>query len=779
MAGSVLVALALFSWAMDPAPGPSVPFWWTAYPEAGNTLLVNPAGTSWLNGSRLRAGAVFSDSTFEHLDRFSLEDRSGGFAGWWEDNQSLRRFTTSGAYQFGNAFSAGLGFTWYDPTVKNHAQSGEKFFTLGVNIRPDDHIGLGATARTSTGDIDGCYIAGVALRPLGDETVTLTGDYRFESGIIDSRWSAGAELRAIDGLTFRCAYGEDQMLTAGIQLDFGKAGITAGADIHDGNYLGTTAEVVLNEFSQPSIIEPLPEFLSYSADNGNELPGRAFLGPRVSSFTEQMTALASGVDDSRVNGLLVDFSGYSLSGAQAEELRKIMVDYRSAGKPVFAYMDYSGNSSYYTATAARTICIHKAGQVNISGFSGYTFFLRGFLDNIGVYPDLVHIGAYKSASDMLTEYEISDAQIEATTALLESYKTELIRGITEGRGFEPAQMSVLFSQSPFAGESMVATGLVDTLLYRDQFEDFVENELNRSVTTMTTSYYSSLPEASSRWGADPRVAVVVADGNIVRGHSGMSILGRTMGSETVTEMLEQAANTPGVKAIVLRINSGGGDAMASDDMYHAVENIREKMPVVVSMGSVAASGGYYMACGADAVFADKLTVTGSIGIISGKFVFGDLLSRIGINVEKVEIQPSGNPGNPYEPYTEQQHERQFDAMREGYNLFVSTVAHGRNKTFDEIDAIGQGRVWSGTDALELGLVDFNGGVVDAVAHAARLANISGNNPDIVVFPKLTGLGSISFPLGGLSALETLETITDDPFVSIEGPLYLAPELVIE
>ncbi len=778
MVGSVFVALALFSWAMDPAPGPSVPFWWTAYPEAGNTLLINPAGTSWLNGTRFRAGAVFSDSTFEHIDRFSIEDRSGGFAGWWEDNQSLRRFTTSGAYQFGNAFSAGLGFTWYDPTVKNHPQAGEKFLTLGINIRPDDHIGIGATARTSTGDIDGCYIAGVALRPLGDETVTLTGDYRFASGIIDNRWSAGAELRAIDGLTFRCAYGEDQVLTAGIQLDFGKAGITAGADIHDGDYLSATTGIILNEHSQPSIIEPLPKFLSYSADNGNELPGRAFLGPRVSCFTEQMAALASGAHDSRVKGLLIDFSGYSLSAAQSEELRSIMVDYRSLGKPVFAYMNNSGNSSYYTAAAARTICMHKAGQVSISGFTSYTFFIRGLLDNIGIYPDLMHIGAYKSFSDMITEHGISDAQIEATTAMLESYKTEFIRGVTEGRGFEPAQMSVLFSRSAFAGESMVITGLVDTLLYRDQFESYVGHELNCSVTTMSTDFYNDLPEASSNWGFDPRIAVVVADGNIINGHSGTSILGRTMGSETVTGMLEQAANTPGVKAVVLRINSGGGDAMASDDINHTVENIRERMPVVVSMGSAAASGGYYIACGADAIFADKFTVTGSIGIISGKFVFGDLLSRIGVNVEKVEIQPAGVPGNIFEPCTAEQRESQFDAMREGYNLFVSTVARGRNKTFDEIDAIGQGRVWSGADALELGLVDYNGGVMDAVAHAARLADINGN-PDIVVFPKLTGLGSISFPLGGLSALGTLEAVTQDPFVNIEGPLYLAPELVIE
>ena len=771
--------MALFSWAMDPAPGPSVPFWWTAYPEAGNTLLVNPAGSSWLIGSRLRVGAIFSDSTFEHFDRFTLEDKSGGLAGWWEDNQSLRRFTTSGSFMFGSSLSAGLAFTWYDPTIKNHPQEGEKFFTLGLNLRPDDHIGLGATARTSTGDIDGCYIAGIALRPMGDETITLTGDYRFSSGIIDSRWAAGAEVRAIDGLTFRGSYGENDMFSAGIQFDFGKASIVAGSDISDGNYLGATTELVLNEYPQPSIIQPLPDFLSYNTESGDELPSRTFLGPRIPSFTAEMAALARGVEDPDVTGLLVDFSDYSLSSAQAEELREIMTRYRSGGKPVFAFMKYAGNSSYYAATAAERICIHKSGQISVNGFSSYTFFARGFLDKIGIYPDLMHIGAFKSASDMLTEYDISEAQIEATTALLETFKTELVRGISEGRGLEPAQMSVLFNQSPFAGESMVRMGLVDTLLYRDQFEEFVEDELGHSVKTMSPVFYSNLPSVSSNWGFDPRVAVVVADGNITGGHSGSSLLGRTMGSETVIEMLERAANTEGVRAIVLRINSGGGEAMASDDMHHAVENIREDMPVVVSMGSVAASGGYYMACGADAIFADNMTVTGSIGIITGKFVFGDLLETLGINVEKVEIQPAGNAGNPFERYTEEQYASRFDAMREGYNLFVSTVAKGRDMTFDEVDAIGQGRVWSGTDALENGLIDYTGGVVDAISHAAMLADINDRTPEIIIFPELTGLGSINLLPGGLSTIEAVQDLANDPFINCQGPMYLAPILIIE
>ncbi len=778
MSVSLLAALALLGWAMDPAPGPSVPFWWTAYPEADNAVLVNPAGTAWLNGSSVRIGCILSDSTFEHFDRVTLDDPSGGFAGWWEDDQSLRRFTASASHSF-RSMSAGVGYTWYDPTVEDHPQNGEKFFTLGLNLRPDPHIGLGATARTATGDIDECYITGLALRPLGDHRLTLTGDYRFESGIIPDRWSAGAEARFLDGVAIRAAYGDNDSFSAGLQLDFGRTGITAGAEIPDGNYVGSTAEILMFDNPRPSVIEPLPDFLSYSTERADELPSREFLGPRIPSFTEELAALSRGVGDPEVSGVMLDMSDYSLNAAQSEELREILQGYRAAGKPVFAYMESAGNGSYYAASPCEAICMHRAGEVSMSGYSGYTFFLRGFLDKIGVYPDLMHIGDYKNASDMLTEYRISDAQIEAMSALMETIKAEQIRGISGGRGFEPAQLAGFFENSPISGEALLTTALVDTLLYQDQFHDFVEHSVGRSVDTMSPGFYSSVPREPSRWGCKPAVAVVVATGNIINGENGSGLMGRNMGSDTVTEMLEEAASTPGVRAIVLRIDSGGGDALASDDMHHAVQNVRERMPVVVSMGGVAASGGYYMACGADAIFADRMTITGSIGIISGKITYGDMLEKLGINVERVDIEPSGSPRNPFEPYTEEQWEREFASMRQGYELFVNTVARGRDMTFEEVDAIGQGRVWSGKDALELGLVDHNGGVVDAVAHAARLAEIDGDH-DLVVFPRVSGLGTLSLsPFQGVSVSGALNELAEDPLLNAQGPLYMAPWLIVE
>ncbi len=224
-----------------------------------------------------------------------------------------------------------------------------------------------------------------------------------------------------------------------------------------------------------------------------------------------------------------------------------------------------------------------------------------------------------------------------------------------------------------------------------------------------------------------------------------------MGSESICDALREAASQTGVQAIVLRIDSPGGEALASDDMHHAVESVRREIPVIVSMGGVAASGGYYMACGADRIFADRMTITGSIGIVSGKFSFGGLLDSLGVNIEEVSTGPMASMNSPFRPYTDRQRGRAFDLMEDSYNLFVETVARGRGMTFEEVDSIGQGRVWSGIDALEIGLIDECGGVVNAVYYAARLTGMETDEvPEVRIYPTPSFPGNLEFPGFGVS-----------------------------
>ncbi len=764
----------LLSWSatalpLDPLPGNPVPFRFSAYPEASGALFTNPAGFPWLKFQDMTVSWSFTDSTWEGLDGVSLQGEQGGLGGWWEDRLSLRRFDTGAGIRASESLTFGTGFSWYDPTVSGHPLDGATFFTLGACLRPSNQLGAGLVFRSAVKDYDQHMAAGLALRPMGN-LFTVTGDWAWSEWNPDEGdWQAGLEVVPVPGFTFRGSFSED-LVTAGLQIDFQQVSNRNAVSFSDGSYQGGTGSLSILSRQADCALNPSGSFMEFHAEHTSEEPSRSFLGPRTPSFSEQMVLLRRASADPEVPGLLVDYSNCSLNASQNEELREIMVRFRQAGKPVFAFLEYAGTSTYYSAAAARRICMHPAGQISVSGFTSYTPFLRGFLDKLGVYPDLMHIGDFKSASDMLTRTDMTDAQREATRALLLSARNEIVRGLGDGRGYEPAQVLSLFTSSPYWGIRARQMSLVDTLIHPDQFHEFVEGEIGESMSVVSPQEYGSTIPPSGDWLPDPRVAVVVATGNIVNGESGGSILGANMGSDTIVRLLEEAAEASGVKALVLRIDSGGGDAMASDDMNRAVQRIRERMPVVVSMGSVAASGGYYMACGADAIFADRLTVTGSIGIITGKFVYGDLLERLGINVESVSIDPSGDPGNPFEPYTEDEWTREFDAMRGGYELFVNTVARGRGMSFEQVDSIGQGRVWSGSDALELGLVDYNGGVADAVMHAAGLAGIEDRFPEIVVFPEPSPFGSFS------TGLPSLSTLASHPLFTGGGYIYLGDGL---
>jgi protease-4 len=350
---------------------------------------------------------------------------------------------------------------------------------------------------------------------------------------------------------------------------------------------------------------------------------------------------------------------------------------------------------------------------------------------------------------MLTRSNMSDSERRATTELLESFQEELARGIADGRGLEPGQLREIMETGPYTAGRALDAGMVDGICYRDQVAD----EIGGDPEVLALDEYAAAIPSTDTWGPAGHIAVVTATGYIERGESGTSFpMGRMMGSGTICTVLREAASQPGARAVVLRIDSGGGDALASADMYHAVEQVMEDMPVIVSMGGVAASGGYYMACGADRIFADRMTVTGSIGIISGKFVFGEMLDSLGINMEEITIGPMASMNSPFRRYSDSERDRAFQLMSDGYELFVRTVAESRDMTFEEVDSLGRGRIWSGSDALEIGLVDEVGGISDAVMYAAAISGMdTGDIPEIRVYPTPEFPGTISAPGFGVSS----------------------------
>jgi len=757
------------------APGPNEIFDWVAYPEAGNPELVNPAGFSFISSLRLRFGMAASDSAFEGFDRVSIAFPGAGISGWWDDDFSMRKFTLSSSMNiFEKIASIGVGYTWFDPTVKVSPFSGKKFFTLGLIVRPLEWFSFGLVRRggmdlPGDADVETAYRTGFAVRPLCEDLTIVTN---LETGtqFEDCRFSAGVEVRPMEGFSIRADAGEDY-LSLGLEAGFGIAVLSYGATSDDNyTYSSSRGDITFSTGPGPNLLEPSGIFVRLEIDQFDELRQRPFLGSIQPCFTETALLLDRIASDNSVSGVIVDIRGSAGSLAQAEEIRNLLQRVKESGKKVYFYVEYISNGGYYLASCGSSIWIHPCGEVSFIGLALGGLFFREFLDRVGIYPDFQHIGEYKSASDMLTRSDMSDAQRRATTALLESLQRELIAGVANGTGLEPAQLCAIMNAGPYTAERAVTAGMVNGVCYQDQVEERISDELGREISTISIENYAESISADDEWGPGRHIAVVVATGFINRGKSGSSFpLGRVMGSETVCDILLEAASRTGVQAIVLRIDSPGGDALASADIHHAVERIRREIPVIVSMGGVAASGGYAMACGADRIFADRMTVTGSIGIISGKFAFGGLMDSLGINVEEVATGPMASMNSPFRPYTERERGRAFDLLEDGYNLFVEMVAEGRGMTFEEVDSVGRGRVWSGSDALEIGLIDEYGGVVDAVYHAARLTGLDIDEvPEVRIYPTPSFPGSIAFPGFGVSE-HLIEFLSSDQVLYLMQP----------
>lgn len=774
--------LILISGAAADIPGPEPCFGWAAYPEAGQGLYVNPAAYSFLHGLRLRLGISTSDSAIERLDLAELTVPGAGFA-IWSGGGGIRRYSTALSSRIaGGPVSVGISWSWIDTDRSGSPWNGAGVFTAGVTVRPYSWLGAGAFYSAAsdvpgqeTGDLFG---GGLALRPAG-RLLTMTADIRADPGFDDISFSAGLEARPLAGLVLRGEVDEDGFI-AGLGVELGRSAIsTAGLFTDEPDFRSGRAEILLGSSQMENILGEGKRFVRIEPGGTDELPTRRFLGPRERCFSEQMILLERLIADPDVEGIVLDTGKGVGNPAQAEELRTLAVRFAETGRPVYVMVENGGNSTCYVASAGKVL-IHPAGEISLTGLAATSFFARDFLDRLGVYPDLLHIGDFKSASDMFTRSDMSEAQMLATTELLESMQEELVRKVSEARGLDPGQMSDILRDGLFTSRRAVTRGLADEVVRPDDVTGVIERDLGRSIRVVSLDNYAASIPVRQAWEPEPHVAVVIATGLIVPGKSGeVFLLGRTMGSETLTSLLREAAAAPGVRALVLRIDSGGGDALASDDIHHTASEIADRIPVVVSMGGAAASGGYHIACAADVVYADAMTVTGSIGIISGKFSFGGLLEKLGVNTVQTSISPSGGIGSPFRPYTNTERERVFMMMSDGYDLFVSTVAEDRGMTWDEVDAIGRGRVWSGTDALEIGIVDSLGGVVDAIDCAARLGGIHEEHPPVRIYPEPSFLGSFSLGTGlpGLGA--ALQETVDDLLLTEGRLLYLAMPLRIE
>lgn len=467
---------------------------------------------------------------------------------------------------------------------------------------------------------------------------------------------------------------------------------------------------------------------------------------------EAVTAIERATYDNNIEGIYINLDRASISLANIEELRNALNEFKDSGKFIISYADYYTQLGYYFSSVADRMYLNPQGLIDWRGLSAHTMFFKGLIDKLGINVEILRHGDFKAAVEPFMLDRMSPENRMQTGTMIGTIWGTILEDIALSRGIDSAVLSNYATElSIRSAEYAEQYGMVDALLYEDQVKDILKKTVKEGVTVDEAYYmvinrldndedaegdsdkknkknvnlitlpdYISAVKSSLNRTSKNKIAVVYADGDIVDGKGDKN----SVGGATLSAKLAKVRKDDNVKAVVLRVNSPGGSALASEVIWREMELIREKKPLIVSMGGVAASGGYYISCPADVILANRTTITGSIGVFGLMAdISRTLKDKLGITVDVVKTNPSSDLGSMYRGVTRYERDIIMQGVEQVYNTFVNHVADGRNMTFDNVDKIGGGRVWSGVSALEIGLTDGYGGLKDAVLLAIDRAEV--------------------------------------------------------
>ncbi|MFN7964843.1 MAG: signal peptide peptidase SppA [Acidobacteriota bacterium] len=516
-------------------------------------------------------------------------------------------------------------------------------------------------------------------------------------------------------------------------------------------------------------------------------PFSRFANPEQIDLRDIVDGLTQAQTDSGIDGVFVEIGAPQLGWAQNEEVRAAIERFKTSGKWVTCYMETAGefsggNGAYMLGTACSKLYMSPPGDIGLVALRVETPFVKGMFDKLGVVPQFGQRKEFKNAVNTYTETDYTPAHREATTQLLLSLNAELVESITKGRKLPADKVQQLIDKGPYTGPESKQFGLVDDLKYRDEVRDEIVKQAGRDEPFVSLQNY--LDEGRPHTSGGTSIALVYAVGGVARGPSGNSPLsGESMGSDTVVDELRRAKEDSDVAAVVLRVDSPGGSYVASDLIRREVELVKQAKPVVISMGNYAASGGYFISMQGSKIYADSATLTGSIGVFSGKMVTSQFWSeKVGMRWGGVSLGESSKFYSTQELYDEHGTERMNAMLDRIYSDFVGKAAQGRGMSFDQLEPLAHGRVWTGRDALARKLIDEVGGVYDAIRGAATLAKLDPDGRYTVklmrreagFFDRLAGR-SVAI-MGGLSpetarVLQTIGRVTaPQPVTTLRDPM---------
>ncbi|MCA9005726.1 MAG: signal peptide peptidase SppA [Planctomycetaceae bacterium] len=493
-----------------------------------------------------------------------------------------------------------------------------------------------------------------------------------------------------------------------------------------------------------------------SYPEGPQMPG--LFGDVTESLSKVVSRLEKAAEDKSLTGVVLHFKGTELGWAKLNELRQAIKKVRKNDKKVFAWIESGMTKDYLIASACDQIVMPESASLILLGLRAEVSFYKNLFDILDIKPDILRVGKYKSAAEPYTRTEMSDAFREEMEALLDNYFGQITSMISESRGMSAEKVEAAINGGPYMAAEAKKLGLIDHIAYEDQLPKLLTGKDSKNDVKLIKKYakkradtdFSGIAgliklmdllagiDSSQRIGSGPRIAVIYATGAIMSGSSAQGSLlgGNVLGSDTFIKAVEKAADDDQVKAIVVRVDSPGGSALASDLMWRSLEEAGK--PIVVSMGDVAASGGYYISMGAERIFAEPGTLTGSIGVVGGKLAIEGLYKKIGITTSVISRGSNSGTFSPLTGFTESERVAVTGMLNAIYKQFTEKAAAGRKMDYDKLEALARGRVYTGEMALKLGLVDQLGTLDEAIEHARKLGKIEdGAKFEKLILPRPT------------------------------------------
>jgi protease IV len=671
--------------------------------------------------------------------------------------------------------ASSIGVAWQRSYSEARYFHGFDAWALGYTARPWEAIGIGIWSRAFNAPLtwggyrlDPTFEVALSIRPFASDAleVGLMNTYIYPHDTPDyfaPRASLGVKIPGFGRFRADVTINDPDnraglrgwLATGGVAVDFsGPQGSSQfGAGTLVGNALGRDArykaysnlyfDVALHSYRSAAAVEVPHTALRFLIDDTPNAREHVALLRKLWNVAN---------DESSIDAVILELRDAPARNlAYAQELRDAIGYLKSRGKRVVCHMDDAKGAALYLCSSADRVLIHPAGGIRFAGMSTTHFYFKGLLDKLGIKADFVRIGDHKSAPESFMREGPTDVARADTQALLEAINQQLVRGIAEGRRLRGADVSARIAQGPFVSSEAKQAGFVDQYAYSDQIEDEVSKLLGHGVSVVDDPM---APKESSHFDSVRKVAIVYVEGDMVDGKSQTIPLfgNRMVGSTTIGDTLRQLRSDPGVGAIVLRLESPGGSALAADTLWREIQltGAAGGKPVIVSMGGVAASGGYYVASPATRIFANPATITGSIGIFYGKADVAELLRKVGVGTETYRTAPRADAESVFRPYTPEEREELERKVRQFYEVFLNRVSLGRKMDRDSVDRLGQGRVYTGEQALKNRLVDELGGLRQALEFARKAAGLPDHAPIVELPPPDTSLIGRILGLEGVS-----------------------------